>query len=164
MNWARGFFRLWLVFTVIWVGAVAILLRPDKAALVMFGVTGIGVPFADNRAIINVYAGSDLTSEKLHKALLDLLHKDPDFAAEWALEAEVRAHGSAEGYRGITADEASEAHIAAFIETATEARSKALSEGRHTFSSFAFFGGLPPLMALLLAAALAWALRGFRRP
>lgn len=30
MNWARGLFRLWLVLSVIWIVAVAMLFRPDQ--------------------------------------------------------------------------------------------------------------------------------------
>ncbi|RMF07769.1 MAG: hypothetical protein D6763_11520 [Alphaproteobacteria bacterium] len=33
LNWRRGLLRLWLVFAVLWIGAVGWILRPDEAAV-----------------------------------------------------------------------------------------------------------------------------------
>jgi hypothetical protein len=30
INWVRGFFRLWLVLSILWVGVIALLDRPDQ--------------------------------------------------------------------------------------------------------------------------------------
>jgi hypothetical protein len=45
MNWRRGFFRLWLAFSVCWVGAVVFFESPITACVKVRHALDIGNPF-----------------------------------------------------------------------------------------------------------------------
>lgn len=159
MNLARGLFRLWLVFAVVWVVAVGAFLRADKAVGAYLGRATVEVPFAEGRIAINVPANE--TPEAMKLVLMNALKAHPEWIKQPAGPPD--AQSPAPGLIALTNGEVGEIYVATFLDDLEKTRSKAVNDGKLILSSFAYFGWLPPLGVLLLGAALVWALRGFHR-
>lgn len=64
MSWRRGFYRLWIVATVVWLVGVIFVLRPDKAAVDYFVLTFVRTPNSSVEVWYPFISTKDLTTIK----------------------------------------------------------------------------------------------------
>lgn len=133
MRWARGFFRLWMVLSLFWVVAMFFAMRPDQ------------------------------TYQEYSAAKMDLGENNGLVSADTLIEAAERA---------IAADDIPAANKLFAMAAAAKRGpwNNYKTEERKTFErrlsglkeeiGFIF---LPPIIAFIIGACLAWALRGFQR-
>jgi len=134
MRWARGFFRLWMVLSLFWVAGLFFAMRPDQ------------------------------TYQEYSAAKMDLGENNGLVSADTLIDAAERA---------IAADGVSPAANRLFAMAAAAQRSpdglyrtekrKAFERRLSGLKEEIGFILLPPIIAFIIGACLAWALRGFQR-
>lgn len=150
VTWARGFFRVWMLFAVLWlIGGVAV------------GYGMIATPYVPTKSIsMNNLGEATLydTYGPQHRALLDAVE------AGNAVASIVRP-----GYVLYTSKTLTAEQLTGFLEqgrSAVEYYVNRETSARRTSAIVTVLGWtlVPPLVLLALGWAIGWTLAGFRRP
>lgn len=154
MTWRRGFFRLWVVVTLVWV-ALAVLV--SWSGLTSSSTYHTVTAFAYPKGSTTPDEFSDYSDNyrAIRKAVED----------GKASAVPVPGHDWATLFMAASTDEGAKADRAAALSSLLTKRDEALVSARQksAWSGLLWISTLPPITVLLIGVAIAWVLRGFRR-
>lgn len=142
MNWARGFFRLWVVLSILWVVAIALL---------------EGLP--DLQSYARQMQRTDVTAFEVSAS------PNPD--GSYTMEADGRSFvieiagtvpPASDAWQRMLEDVAQQ-----FNRDAEEANTAVRVARQSSVLGLLLLAAIPPVLLLMLGSSLLWAFRGFRR-
>ena len=150
IRWARGFFRLWMLVAVLWVGAGAVL-----------GVGGLMNPYVERQILLVPAATNELTMVPRWSAAYPNLQTL--VAADAIVETEL-----AEGYSLYTRKDMSWPRLNSLtvegkVLVASHIQEQTAAQRSKMAPSVVGWVLLPPTVLLAFGWAIGWAISGFRR-